>query len=109
MFNTRKLRYHKETIAVVTATSYESPMSRLSEVSNSLRRELGKQPSLVIFDLLCSNGDEWNRFASMLFDGTKLIRNSFKVIEPDLIDSELLASQSSYFHSHPQFLTASVL
>lgn len=111
MISIRQLRLKNEAFALATATSFESPLSNLSEVSSVLVNKLGSSSQLVIFDLLCSNGDEWNRFIAMEFDGGKLVRNTYRIIE--INDSPLYEDlkhlQAAYFEKNPNYLEASIL
>ncbi|WP_428996315.1 type II toxin-antitoxin system RnlB family antitoxin [Pseudomonas aeruginosa] len=52
-------------MTVVTATSYENPLSRLSIIASEMRNTSHSSKEIVLFDLLCSNGEEWNRFVSI--------------------------------------------
>ncbi|MEZ9512169.1 type II toxin-antitoxin system RnlB family antitoxin [Vibrio breoganii] len=111
MISIRQLRLNNEALTLATATSYESPLSNLSEISQALVSKLNAKPQLVLFDLLCSNGDEWNRFIAMEFDGRQLIRNTFKVIGNDDISlhGDLKQLQTAYFDQNPHILKASIL
>ncbi|WP_124325943.1 type II toxin-antitoxin system RnlB family antitoxin [Pseudomonas chlororaphis] len=94
---------------VVIATSYENPLSSLSAIAKQMLSEHHTHTEEVIFDLLCANGDEWNRFAAIEYNGHSFVRSTFHILPPSSIDSKLIESQSHYFASHPEFLENSVL
>lgn len=110
MFNIRIVDIQSGTIAIVTAISYESPLSSLSEIEQELASLLGYNANgEVLFDLVCSNGIEWNRFISLqLKDGAFQI-NTASVIDPCKIPQKLLEEQASIFTRNPQYIRDSVL
>jgi hypothetical protein len=94
---------------IVIATSYENPLSSLTDIARQMLSERHTHAEEVIFDLLCSNGDEWNRFAAIEYNGRSFVKSTFHILPPSAVDSKLIESQSRYFASHPEFLENSVL
>lgn len=74
--------------AVVIATDYQNPLQELSSVMDALQKK--EVSGEILFDLLCSNGAEWNRFASMQFNGQAFERKTFQVVDPDNMPCSLL-------------------
>jgi hypothetical protein len=109
MFEIKKLSSSKVFKTVVIATGYENPLSDLSCVSSKLQDLHCAQQEEVLFDLLCTNGDEWNRFVAILYDGENLLRSTFHVVSESEIEAEVLQSQKTFFSAHPELLANSVL
>jgi len=108
MFEIKKLNMSKGFKTVVIATGYENPLSSLSDISIRLQDLSCTQQEEVLFDLLCTNGNEWNRFVAIQYDGKNLLRSTFHVVSESEIEAEVLQSQRVYFKSHPELLTNSV-
>lgn len=68
--------------AIVYSVSYINPFESISEISTDIRTML-PEAGYVLFDLLLSNGDNFNRFAEAYFDGTEIKRDSISVISLD--------------------------
>jgi hypothetical protein len=96
-------------MTVVTATSYESPLSSLSIIASEMRNTYHASKEIVLFDLLCSNGKEWNRFASMNYNGTNFEKNTFNIVSVCDIPADLIETQTRFFEVHPEYLLDSVL
>lgn len=111
MISIRQLRLKNKALTLATATSFESPLSNLSDISLELASKVGPKSQLVVFDLLSSNGDEWNRFITMEFNGRKLVRNTYKILETNNSDlyEDLKLLQTTYFEQNPNYLAASIL
>ncbi|WP_354691790.1 type II toxin-antitoxin system RnlB family antitoxin [Phytobacter sp. RSE-02] len=92
---------------IVVATSYNNPLSCLNSIAKSLHAK--KFKGKVIFDLLCSNGLESNRFMSVFFDGSNFNHTSFKVEFEGSFPSEIVEIQNIYFANHRWILDNSVL
>jgi len=91
--------------AVVSSTCYVSPLQELLDLSQKLRFEnyFGE----VIFDLLCVNGNNPNRFISIFFNGKDFDKSTVKLIErPEKIIIEM---QTKFYKEHPQYISNSVL
>ncbi|MFM4777043.1 type II toxin-antitoxin system RnlB family antitoxin [Aeromonas veronii] len=74
--------------AIVIAADYHNPLQELPSVMDALRKK--EISGEILFDLLCSNGAEWNRFASMHFNGQAFERRTFQVIDSDNMPCSLL-------------------
>lgn len=110
MYNIRKLSIKNNAQAIITAISYESPLSLISEIEQELTSLLGNDFfGEVIFDLLCSNGFEWNRFMSMEFEGSALKRSSARVLDESELSPLLINLQSQLFASKPEYLVDTIL
>ena len=110
MFNIRVVGLQSGTIAIVTAISYESPLSSLPEIEQELASLLGDNSNgEVLFDLVCSNGIEWNRFISFQIKDGAFQLNTASVIDPCKIPMQLLEEQASIFTKNPQYIRDSVL
>ena len=110
MFDINYSLFNSNNIIVITALNYESPLDNLKDVVTRLEGCKNVNNSvLVIFDLLCCNGNEWNRFVSLRFDGTKFIHQSFSVLSNDDMMPSIVNAQQSYFTQHPEIIKSSVL
>lgn len=110
MFDINYSLLNSNDIIVITALNHESPLDNLKDVVARLKEcKIKNKPVLVIFDLLCSNGNEWNRFVSLRFDGTKFIHQSFNVLSNDDVMPNIIDTQQSYFTQHPEIIKSSVL
>ncbi|ABV86604.1 type II toxin-antitoxin system RnlB family antitoxin [Shewanella pealeana] len=110
MYNIRKLNIKNNPQAIVTAISYESPLSLISEIEQELSSLFGSDFfGEVIFDLLCSNGFEWNRFMSMEFEGSALKRSSARIMDESELSPLLIELQSQLFASKPEYLVDTIL
>lgn len=91
---------------IVYAISFENPLHELDDISKELSL-LVHSPCDILFDLLLSNGDEFNRFVLGRFDGTTVDYDSLRVI--DLDDTVLVQKINSYYHGKYDYLNNSVL
>ncbi|MFK5664353.1 type II toxin-antitoxin system RnlB family antitoxin [Pseudomonas shirazica] len=96
-------------MTVVTATSYENPLSRLSIIASEMRNTSHSSKEIVLFDLLCSNGEEWNRFVSINYNGTDFEKSTCSIVSKSDIPTDLLETQTRFFQIHPEYLLDSVL
>lgn len=109
MFSVRNLQRDKY-LAVVTATSYENPLSVISEVTECLIEKVGaKNKGEIFFDLLCSNGMEWNRFLSMSFDGKSLLVDTARVVSSADVEQHIKDGQTAFFKHSRHILYNSIL
>lgn len=92
---------------VVIATSYNNPLTCLNSIAELLHDK--EFSGNVLFDLLCSNGLESNRFMSAVFDGDKFSKSTFKVESLDTFPSEVVENQNAYFSNHKWLLENSIL
>ena len=110
MFDINDSLLKSNNIIVITALNHESPLDNLKDIVARLKGcKNVNNFILVIFDLLCCNGNEWNRFVSLQFDGTKFIHQSFSVLSNDDIMPNIVKTQKSYFNQHPEIIKSSVL
>lgn len=109
MFEVRRLNTMSGFMTVVTATGYENPLSSLSDVASVLRANCDIGNESVLFDLLCSNGEEWNRFVVVDYNGSSFLRDSVSVVQKCDVSCDLLESQARFFEDHPEYIQDSVL
>lgn len=96
---------HSKLGLVISSISYESPLQDLPEIELYLKVE--HYVGDVVFDLLCSNGNELNRFVTMTFDGSSFNRRTFNVlINPP---KELLEHQNLFYSQNKLHISNSVL
>lgn len=67
---------------IIYPTSYINPLLKKSKLNESLKIKINKKSNLL-FDLLLCNGDCYNRFCKVEFDGYKIIKSTLDVIELD--------------------------
>lgn len=95
--------------AIVTAIGYESPLSALSGIEGELRVLDNSLTGTVVFDLVCSNGLEWNRFMVMNIKDGSFVFSTLHVVEQSQIPSWLLEHQAVIFKNNPQFFEDSII
>ena len=94
---------------IVSSVSFESPFESADELEKKLRSlTRGNSTKRVLVDLLCSNGFEWNRFATYSFNNSRF-GNDIEVINEDDVPLSLLVAQEKFYKSHPEYLTSSIL
>ncbi|AWC81882.1 hypothetical protein C3R43_24135 [Serratia marcescens] len=106
MFEIRRF-YDKKYQIIVVATSYNNPLSCLNIVAQRLEDEAFRGD--VLFDLLCSNGFESNRFASINFDGKSFSKDTFSILDEHNLPSDLVKKQNTFISEHADFLSNSIL
>lgn len=104
----KKYKTNDSEKTVVIATSYITPLQHLPKIEKMLQ-DIDAKSDIIFFDLLCSNGYEWNRFGSMEYDGQKFIRNTFKIIKQHNVDLDLIKEVDCYYSEHPHLIKNSVL
>ncbi|SEV81793.1 type II toxin-antitoxin system RnlB family antitoxin [[Clostridium] fimetarium] len=90
---------------MVFLTSYLNPIANTKMLSENLR-EMVKEPTNIIFDLLLANGDSFNRFAKGFFDGEKIDINSIEIVDAD---TDIKNESYKYYKIHKKYLSKSVL
>lgn len=96
--------------AVVMATSYENPLSSVDEIETKLTALLGqKENGEILFDLLCANGPEWNRFVTLQMKFGRIMLNTAKIVDEQEIPAQVLSKLTFTLRNHPEYLEASVL
>lgn len=92
-------------IAIISSISFESPLQELAEIAMKLQEN--HYEGKVIFDLLCSNGNESNRFIFIKFNGSRFDHASFQTIErPDV---SLVKVQNKFYKENHKYIASSVL
>ena len=87
--------------AVIYSISYNNPIQDIREISEYIRKQTNIA-GYVLFDLLLSNGENFNRFAEGYFDGYEIKYNSLKVVE--VHDANTLQDINSYYKKNRQVL-----
>jgi len=96
--------------AVVMATGYENPLSSVNEIETKLTDLLGQNENgEILFDLLCANGPEWNRFVTLEMKYGRIMLDSAKIIDEQEIPTQILSKLIFTLRNHPEYLEASVL
>lgn len=90
---------------VIYPETYINPISRISKLNEDLKQIIGK-PCKILFDLLLCNGDNFNRFVDVFFDGEKVDRNSINIVE---LDESLVDKVEEYYSEDYKRLTSGVL
>ena len=78
--------------AIVYASSYINPFENLVEINKDISDKV-KQKCFILFDLLLTNGDNFNRFVEAYYDGNAIVEDTIKVVS---ISSELEDINSHY-------------
>lgn len=92
--------------AIIYSISYNNPIQDIRGISEYMRKHIHVD-GYVLFDLLLSNGENFNRFAEGYFDGYEISFNSLKVIE--LTDAQEIQAINSFYQKNKNFLNNSVL
>lgn len=92
--------------AVIYSVSYLNPLEDMESISNELITKV-KKPCTILFDLLLSNGDEFNRFVAGYFDGRHVSYDSLKIVSFD--DAATLRTIDHYYHGKFACLNRGVL
>jgi hypothetical protein len=79
-------------LMAVMSTTYIRPIDCKLEIEKELQSRCYN--GTVIFDLLLSNGDEFNRFAQSYFDGCKF--GLFEIIDRNLVN----VNKFNQFYKH---------
>lgn len=105
--NSFKIIYeqHGKYSAIVYPVSYVNPIDDIRFISVELREHLSAS-CYILFDLLLSNGDNFNRFAEAFFDGEDISVGSVRLIE---VSSEELNHFNHYYRGKTKELSKSVL
>lgn len=88
------------------SVSYLNPIQDLSEISGELCKNINNACE-VLFDMLLTNGEEFNRFAIAKFDGKQIVYDSISVV--NVSDSGELSTINSYYKQHKHTLNKGVL
>ena len=91
---------------IAYSTSFVNPLSDIKELSNELHTEIRKI-GYILFDLLLSNGESFNRFVVGYYNGNELERNSLQIIE--INDDSTLKDINSFYKENKSYLNKGVL
>lgn len=96
--------------AVVMATGFENPLSSVNEIETKLSALLGSETTgEILFDLLCANGPEWNRFVTLEMKYGRIMLETAKIIDEQDVPTHILSKLTFTLRNHPEYLEASVL
>lgn len=84
---------------VIFSTSYISPTSSLPIIEEELKKM--NYSGQVLFDLLLTNGYNFNRFIKAQVVEGKFDRRSFKIVESSVLDKTTLNEANSFYKSNP--------
>ena len=96
---------HGKYSAIVYPVSYVNPIDEIQLISLELREHL-PAGCYILFDLLLSNGDNFNRFAEVFFDGGDISIESVSITE---VPSDELQRLNYYYRGKTKELSKSVL
>ena len=101
---------HGKYSAVVYSVSYINPIDDIQSISTELKEHL-PAGGHILFDSLLSNGDNFNRFAEVFFDGEETINaTSIRVIDRVTeIPSDELEQLNHHYRGKVEELNNSVL
>lgn len=91
--------------AIVYSDSYINPIDDIQAISMELKKHLSAG-CYVLFDLLLSNGDNFNRFAEVYYDGGDI---NIGMVNITSISSEYLHILNLYYRGKTNELKRSVL
>jgi len=89
---------------IIFAINDDSPLEYLQDIEKDLAKKNFK--GLVLFDLLLSNGDEYNRYVEAYFNGKSFELSSFK---GPTLNQEIERISINFFKKHPEFIDKGVL
>lgn len=90
---------------IITAYPDSNPINKLKIIAHELIEN--KFKGTIVFDLLVFNGNEFNRFVSITFDGLRFDKKNIKYHAH--IDPLLEIEQNNFFINNDYLLSASVL
>lgn len=96
---------HGKYSAIVYPISYQNPIEDIQLISHELMEHI-PAGSYVLFDLLLSNGDNFNRFAEAMFNGVEI---SCKEISVTTVPTSEMQSLNLYYRGKTKELSKSVL
>ena len=93
---------------IVYATSWHNPLYHLDEIAESIGTMVNPSKKChILFDILLSNGNNFNRFALGFFDGEKIEGESLEVFQ--INDKKNLKEINSYYKTHRAYLPNGIL
>ena len=99
-------RKHNKYLAVIYSSSYINPFDSIKEINNEMKHNSLKE-GFVLFDLLLSNGNNFNRFFEAYFDGQEIKKESITVVVSKEIVN--LKSINSHYKGRTKEVNNSVL
>ena len=72
-------RKYNKYLAVIYSSSNINPFDSIKEINNEMKHNSLKE-GFVLFDLLLSNGNNFNRFFEAYFDGQEIKKESITVV-----------------------------
>lgn len=96
---------HGKYAAIIYPISYLNPIEDIHLISIELKKHISAG-SYVLFDLLLSNGDNFNRFAEALYNGEEL---SSKEVSITTIPENEVQDLNLYYRGRTKELSKSVL
>lgn len=91
--------------AIIYPVSYLNPIEDIQSISEELKKHL-TAGCYVLFDLLLSNGDNFNRFAEVYYDGNDIQTSAVSITE---IPSSEVQGLNMYYRGKTKELSKSVL
>lgn len=92
--------------AVIYSNSYLNPIQDIKKISLDLCCHINTE-GILLFDLLLSNGENFNRFAEAYFNGKEIIVDTIRTIE--MYDNKFLDEINSFYKGNYKLLNESVL
>ena len=92
--------------AIVFSVSYINPLNSIEEINLDINSRL-KSPGYLLLDLLLSNGDNFNRFAEVYYDGSKLLLDTASVVS--FTDTNKIEKMNTHYRGRTTELSNSVL
>lgn len=96
---------HGKYSAIVYPVSYFNPIEEIQLISMELKKHLSCG-CYILFDLLLSNGNNFNRFAEVFFDGNNINIGAVSVTD---IPKDELKKLNLYYRGKTKELSRSVL
>lgn len=91
---------------IVYPTTYVNPLLNKVTLSENIRKQINK-PCHILFDLLLCNGDCFNRFFGVDFNGEKIDRHSLENVSFDSVSD--IKFIEKYYSQNPNTLTKGTL
>jgi len=92
--------------AIVYSTSYVSPLSELNLIEEELKFN-DVVPGFVLFDLLLSNGQSFNRFIEGYFNGKKIEESSLNIAS--IPKESFVKDINRFYQENTKFLNDGIL
>lgn len=85
--------------------NYWNPLSDLSSLENRLRK-ITTKPCTILVDLLLCNGDCFNRFVEVFFDGISIHRQNIRVVS---LNEDQKQKMDAFYKNRKELIENSVL